>query len=177
MVTLQQLKYAVIVADCGSINEAAKCLMISQPSLSNAVKELENEIGIIYLSEFNEPVIGKLLRENDLIFEELFHVKPHVFISKTNPLSKKNIVTWDDLKEIPCLNFDQGERNSFYFSEEVLSTRNHKRNIRVTDRAAVVNMLIGVDAFLIGTGVFPDYLHGNDIIAIPLEANEENHVH
>ena len=44
--TLQQLRYAIAVADCGSMNQAAAKLFISQPSLSEAVKELEGEIGI-----------------------------------------------------------------------------------------------------------------------------------
>ena len=44
--TLQQLRYAIAVADCGSMNQAAAKLFISQPSLSEAVKELEREIGI-----------------------------------------------------------------------------------------------------------------------------------
>ena len=42
--TLQQLKYMLAVAESGSISEAAKSLFISQPSLSNALKELETEI-------------------------------------------------------------------------------------------------------------------------------------
>ncbi|MBR3770709.1 MAG: LysR family transcriptional regulator, partial [Clostridium sp.] len=44
--TLQQLRYVIIVADSGSMNEAAKQLFISQPSLSESIKELECEIGI-----------------------------------------------------------------------------------------------------------------------------------
>lgn len=44
--TLQQLKYIIEIANCGSINKAAKRLFISQPSLSSAVKELEGELGI-----------------------------------------------------------------------------------------------------------------------------------
>lgn len=44
--TLQQLKYMIEVVNCGSINEAAKRLYITQPSLSSAVKELEAEIGV-----------------------------------------------------------------------------------------------------------------------------------
>ena len=44
--TLQQLKYALTIADCGSMNEAAKQLFISQPSLSETMKELETEIGL-----------------------------------------------------------------------------------------------------------------------------------
>ena len=44
--TLQQLRYIIEIVKHGSITEAAKSLYISQPSLSNAVKELENELGI-----------------------------------------------------------------------------------------------------------------------------------
>ena len=44
--TLQQLRYIVTIVNCGSISEAAKQLFITQPSLSNAVKELEKEMGI-----------------------------------------------------------------------------------------------------------------------------------
>ena len=44
--TLQQLKYVAAVADNKSINKAATSLFITQPSLSGAIKELENEIGI-----------------------------------------------------------------------------------------------------------------------------------
>ena len=44
--TLQQLRYVIQAADSRSMNEAAKALYISQPSLSEAIKELEKEIGI-----------------------------------------------------------------------------------------------------------------------------------
>ena len=44
--TLTQMKYAIAVADTGSMNEAARSLFIAQPSLSAAIRELEQEIGI-----------------------------------------------------------------------------------------------------------------------------------
>ncbi len=44
--TLQQLKYVIEVAERGSMSVAAKALFIAQPSLSNAIKELEKEINI-----------------------------------------------------------------------------------------------------------------------------------
>lgn len=44
--TLSQLKYVITVAEEKSMNEAAKKLFISQPSLSSAIKEIEEEIGI-----------------------------------------------------------------------------------------------------------------------------------
>lgn len=54
--TFQQLKYAVAVSNCGSMNEAAKKLFISQPSLSNAIKELENELGIVIFDRNNRGI-------------------------------------------------------------------------------------------------------------------------
>ena len=44
--TLQQLNYLVVVAECGNITEAAEKLFIAQPSLSSAVHNLEKEMGI-----------------------------------------------------------------------------------------------------------------------------------
>lgn len=268
--TLQQLKYVVEVADKGSINEASKSLFISQPSLSNAIKDLEKEIkitlfirnnrgiqisnegaeflgyarqviqqatlleekylsgepqkqkfsvsthhylfaanafvelikefggdeyeftfretttyeviddvrklkselGLIYLSEFNKPVITKLLKDSHLKFIELFAAMPHVFLYKKHPLCHKKCIELKELDPYPCLSFQQGEQNSFYFSEEILSTRSVQKSIKVSDRAAEVNMMIGVNGYTIGTGIFPEYLHGDDIISIPLNVDE-----
>ena len=188
--TLQQLRYITMVAEKGTISEAAKELFISQPSLTNAIRELEQEmqvtifhrtnkgvtitaegdeflayarqildqvglmqerylnvnernprfsvscqhysfavnafvdvirkfdarkydftlretqtyeiiedvaIGILYTSSQNETIIMKLIRQNDLKFEELFVAKPHVFISSKHPLADKEALTLEDL--------------------------------------------------------------------------------
>ncbi|MBO0994983.1 LysR family transcriptional regulator [Bacillus sp. SD088] len=267
---LQQLKYALEVASKGSMNEAAKSLFISQPSLSNAIKELEKEIkitlfirtnrgvtitnegagflgyarqvlqqfnmleekyisenpakqhfcistqhytfaanafvelvkefgkseyeftlretktyeiiedvknlrselGIIYLSNYNESILLKLLKERNITFSELFTTKPYVFIRKKHPLANNESINLDELDDYPCLSFEQGEYNSFYFSEEVLSTRSVKKSIKVSDRAAIVNFMIGLNGYTISSGVFPKYLHGDEIIAVPLNVDE-----
>ena len=269
--TLQQLRYVIKIVECGSITEAAKQLFISQPSLSNAVKELENELGIeifnrsakgisltidgteflsyarqvieqtelleqrylgkkpskqlcsvstqhyafavnafvnllraldvdeyeftlretrtweiiedvknlrselgiIYLSSFNEKVINKLLKENHLIFYPLFEADPHVFISSAHPLAKKELVTLADLDDYPFLAFEQGEYNSFYFSEEILSTVPHKKTIHVSDRATLFNLLIGLNGYTICSGVLNSDLNGENIISVPLESDEK----
>ena len=44
--TLAQLRYTIAIAKAGSMNEAAKNLYISQPSLSTAIRELETETGV-----------------------------------------------------------------------------------------------------------------------------------
>lgn len=269
--TLQQLKYVIAVVGCHSITEAAKQLFISQPSLSTAVKELENElgfeifnrtskgitlssdgteflsyarqvveqaelleqhylnkkpskqlcsvstqhyafavnafvelisrldtseyeftlretrtyeiiddvknfrseVGILYINDFNSKVINKLLFDNELVFHPLFKADPHVFISASNPLAGRKEVALTDLEEYPCLSFEQGEYNSFYFSEEILSTISHKKMIHVSDRATLFNLLIGLNGYTISTGVLSSDLNGENIISVPLQTDEK----
>ena len=267
--TLQQLKYVIMIADCGSMNEAAKRLYISQPSLSGTIKELEEEIGfdiflrsnrgivitpegeeflsyarqvaeqyrlledkyiekrskkkfsvsmqhytfavkafvemvkkvgmeeyefaahetktyevienvknfkselgVLYLNEFNEQVMSKLLRENSLEFIELFQCDTYVYLWAGHPLAKKERITMKELEEYPCLAFDQGKYNSFYLAEEVKSTYEYKRIIRVNDRATVLNLMVGLLGYTLCSGIICEALNGNDYRAIPLAETE-----
>ena len=136
------------------------------------VKNLRSEIGILYRNEFNSKVMNKLLKENNLEFNQLFEASPHVFISAKNPLAKQEKIILEDLEPYPCLSFEQGEFNSFYFSEEILSTLSHKKSIRVSDRATLFNLLIGLNGYTISTGVLSADLNGKNIIALPLSINE-----
>lgn len=268
--TLQQLKYVVTVADKGTISSAAKELFISQPSLTNAIKELEeemqitifnrtnkgiivsnegneflayarqvleqfnlleekflnvkkqsprfsvstqhysfavnafvdvirefggnnydftiretqtyeiiddvsrskSEIGVLYTSSKNEEVIMKIIKQNGLVFEKLFIAKPHVFISSKHPLAKFDIITLEDLEEYPYLSFEQGDYNSFYFSEEILSTLDRNKNIKVRDRATLFNLAIGLNGYTVSSGVISKELDGENIIARPLKVDE-----
>ncbi len=268
--TLQQLRYVVTVAEKGTISDAAKELFISQPSLTSAIKELENEmqitifnrtnkgiivsnagdeflsyarqvleqanlleekflnvkkqsprfsvsaqhysfavnafvdvirefggnqydftlretqtyeiiedvsklkseIGILYTSSKNEEVIMKLIKQNNLEFEELFVAKPHVFISSRHPLADREGISLEELEEYPYLSFEQGEYNSFYFSEEILSTIDRNKNIKVRDRATLFNLAIGLNGYTVSTGVISKELNGENIIARPLLVEE-----
>ncbi|RHD16728.1 LysR family transcriptional regulator [Eubacterium ventriosum] len=264
--TLQQLKYAITVAETGTITEAASKLYISQPSLTNAIHELEkemniiifnrtnkgisiskegedflgyarqvleqaailedkykgdnggkkkfcvstqhysfavnafvdlikkfgqdeydfslretqtyeiiedvarmrSEIGILFLNDFNEKVITKILKSYDLEFHQLFVARPHVFISRKHPLAQNQVITNEELEQYPYLTFEQGEHNSFYFSEEIFSATERKKNIRVRDRATLFNLLIGLNGYTVCSGVIDKKLNGKDIIAVPL---------
>ena len=264
--TLQQLKYAITVAETGTITEAANKLYISQPSLTNAIHELEkemniiifnrtnkgisiskegedflgyarqvleqaailedkykgnnggkkkfcvstqhysfavnafvdlikkfgqdeydfslretqtyeiiedvarmrSEIGILFLNDFNEKVITKILKSYDLEFHQLFVARPHVFISRKHPLAQNQVITNEELEQYPYLTFEQGEHNSFYFSEEIFSATERKKNIRVRDRATLFNLLIGLNGYTVCSGVIDKKLNGKDIIAAPL---------
>ncbi|MGT2754005.1 LysR family transcriptional regulator [Streptococcus ovis] len=267
---IQQLYYIIKIAETGSMNEAAKQLFITQPSLSNSVKDLEkemgitifnrhpkgitltkdgieflsyarqvveqaelleerykksdvrrelfsvssqhyafvvnafvsllkktnmenyelflretrtweiiddvknfrSEIGVLFLNQFNRDVLLKLLDDNHLTYTPLFTAKPHVFVSKKNPLAKKEVVTLDDLVDFPYLSYEQGIHNSFYFSEEILSQEHHKKSIVVSDRATLFNLLIGLDGYTIATGILNSNLNGDGIVSIPLEYDD-----
>ena len=263
--TLQQLKYALTIADCGSMNEAAKKLFVSQPNLSATVREVEeeagitiflrnnrgitvtaegeeflgyakqvveqyhllenrylnaevkqkfsvsmqhysfavkafvqlakevgmdeyefavhetqteqiiknvrdmkSEIGVLYLSDFNQKVLIKLFKEYNLEFTELFECDTYVYMWNKHPLAEKSIISIDELEEYPCLAFEQGEHNSFYFSEEIFSDFERRKNIRVRDRATLFNLLIGLNGYTVCSGVIDKKLNGKDIIAVPL---------
>jgi len=135
------------------------------------VRTLRSELGILYRNDFNRKVIDKLLRDSGLAFHPLFLAMPHIFIARTNPLAARERVTLADLEGLPRLTFDQGANNSFYFAEEVLSTVSSKREIRVSDRATIFNLMIGLGGYTISTGIISDDLDPS-IIAVPLEVDE-----
>lgn len=132
------------------------------------VAKMRSEIGILFLNDFNEAVIGKILKSHDLQFHLLFIAKPHVFISRKHPLAANSVITNKELEEYPYLSFEQGEHNSFYFSEEIFSASERKKNIRVRDRATLFNLLIGLNGYTVCSGVIDKKLNGKDIIAVPL---------
>lgn len=132
----------------------------------------KSEIGVIYLSEHNEDVITKLIKNNNLVYEELYVAKPHVFISSEHPLAEKNIITMEDLMPYPYLVFEQGDRNSFYFSEEFLSMLDFPKNIQVRDRATLFNLAIGLNGFTVSSGIIDRKLNGSGIIAKPLDVDK-----
>ena len=268
--TLAQLRYIITIADTGSMNKAAKELFISQPSLSQAVKELEleigvelfqrnnrgvsvtqegqeflgyarqvveqygliesryidrtnvkkkfavsmqhytfavnafvemvkrfgmdeyefavretktyeviedvksfrSEIGILYLNDFNRKVLTKLFAESELEFFPILECGVYVYLWKGHPLAHKKAISIEELEKYPCLAFEQGNYNSFYFAEEVLSTYEYKRLIRANDRATMLNLMVGLNGYTLCSGIICEGLNGEDYCAIRLESDE-----
>ena len=267
---LQQLRYVVKVAECGSITEASRRLFVSQPSITASIRDLENEmgvhifertnkgvivseegetflgyarqvldqadllegkykgtseqvphfsvscqhysfavnafvdvirefdaarydftlreeqtheiiedvahmkseLGILYLSEHNREVIERMLAANELVFEGLFCATPHVFVCAYHPLAGHSSVTLEDLEDYPFLSYEQGSYNSFYYSEELTSTFERRKNIRVRDRATLFNLAMGLNGYTVCSGVISHELNGPGIISIPLDVDE-----
>ncbi|MBP3476861.1 MAG: LysR family transcriptional regulator [Lachnospiraceae bacterium] len=136
------------------------------------VRNRFSDLGILYLSNSNKSVLEKAFQEYNLKFYELFTVLPHIFIRKGHPLAMRQSVTLKDLTPYPRLNFVQGVYESSNFSEELYSNEEADKIIKVSDRAAIVNLMIGLDGYTISSGIFPSYLQGDKIVSIPLAENE-----
>ena len=267
--TLQQLKYADAVASCGSISEAARRCFVTQPTLTESIRLLEeelriaiftrsakgvsvtregeeflasarqilddaariqekytgkavrrpqfavscqhyafaveafmdvvtangadtydftlretvtseiiddvarhrSEVGILYLSRRNERAIMKILRKEELVFEELFEAKPHVFLGKKHPLAKKKSIRPQELDAYPYLTYEQGAENALYFAEEVMPSIDRKKNIRVRDRATMTNLVLGLNGFTIASGVHAKG-YNPAIVSVPLKLDD-----
>lgn len=142
----------------------------------NDVKLRKSEIGILFMNDFNKEVIQKILKAEDLVFNELFVAEPHVFISDASSLARQNYITLEDLKPYPYLSYVQGEHNSFYFSEEIFTPDIKPKNIRVRDRATLFNLIIGLNGYTICSGVIDEKLNGEHIISRPLKINSNMHI-
>ena len=243
--TLQQLRYLIAVAEKGSITEAANSLFISQPSLSTAIKDVEQRIGFrvfnrhrtgVTLTARGMEFLGyarQVVRQMDMLeskygdsqeirqrfcvstqhytftanaFVELIReqgrehydfvlneTQTHqviedvrgrfsdlgvLYLSRANArallaeFARNDVEFLHDLRPYPKLGFVQGRYDSDDYAEDPFSDIASDRTIRVSDRAAIENLMIGLDGYTIATGIMPAKLHGSDIVALPLDEDE-----
>lgn len=137
------------------------------------VKNDRSEIGILYRDYFNQKALRKILMENMLEFTELFSCHISVYISKNHPLAAQKVIQFDELQEYPCLSFEQGEKNSFYFAEEMYSTAPYKQVIKADDRATMLNLMTGMNGYTLCSGIICGDLNGGNYVSIPLDTDEQ----
>lgn len=135
------------------------------------VKEFRCDIGIIYLSTFNEKVLRKALDDASLSFHPLFQAKPHVFVGEHHPLSKRARLRLEELDPYPRYSFEQGSSNSFFFAEEPFAEIPHEKNVIISDRGTLSNLLAHHTGYTVSTGVLSSEMHSG-IVSIPLESAE-----
>ena len=136
------------------------------------VKNCKSEIGVLYINDFNKKVLTKLFHQSGVEFHELLKCHIYVYLWKGHPLASKKEITLEELEEYPCLSFDQGHNNSFYFAEEVLSTYDYKRLIKANDRATFLNLMIGLNGYTLCSGIMCEELNGSDYCAVKLKSDE-----
>lgn len=136
------------------------------------VRNYRSEIGVLYLNEFNEKAMRKIFLENEVEYTPLFECGISVYISRNHPLADQAEITFEELKPYPCLSFEQGDKNSFYYAEEVLSTCEYERIIKADDRATMLNLMVGLNGYTLCSGIICEKLNGDGYIAIPLATEE-----
>lgn len=137
------------------------------------VRDYRSELGILYLNEFNRKALQKIFSENGLEFTELFDCDVFVYLSNEHPLAGKEKIAFEELKDYPCFSFEQGERNSFYYAEEVFSTLEYKQIIKADDRATMLNLMVGMNGYTLCSGIICEELNGSAYRAIPLDTEEK----
>ncbi|MBR0163821.1 MAG: LysR family transcriptional regulator [Lachnospiraceae bacterium] len=136
------------------------------------VRGYKSELGVIYMDDFNEEIMQKLLRDNDLEFAELFSCRVFVFMAGTHPLAKKRKLKLEQLAPYPCLAFDQGDDNAFYLAEEVYSTFGYRQLIRASDRATMLNLMVGLNGYTLCSGIITQELNGDAYCVVPLDSDK-----
>ena len=135
------------------------------------IQAVYGDLGVLYLSTFNESVIGHAISDANLSFNLLFTAQPHVFVSDKHPLASRTEVTVEDLEDYPRYAFEQGANNSFFYSEEPLAELPHKKCISVSDRGTLSNLLAHHDGYTISTGVLSSEMY-TGIASVPLQTKE-----
>ena len=134
------------------------------------VASFRSEVGILYLDSYNSHVLGKAFRDARLVFEPLFEAGVHVFVGERNPLARKDLIELSDLEGLTRYSFEQGRENSFYYSEEPLSYLPHAKNIRISDRSTLTNLLIHHNGSTLATGVLTSAMQ-QGIVSVPLDTS------
>lgn len=137
------------------------------------VKNQKSELGILYLNNYNKSVLEKIFNDAGLYFTPLFDCSIYAYMSKTNPLATSKEVTIEQLQDYPCLAFAQGDYNSFYYAEEVLSTYDYKQIVKASDRATLLNLMVGINGYTLCSGIICEDLNGSDYCAVKLKSDEK----
>ena len=135
------------------------------------VRDFRSDLGVLYLSSFNESVIGHALEDANLSFNLLFSAQPHIFVSTGHPLAERGEVTLEDLTPYPRYAFEQGNANSFFYAEEPFAELPHDKRIAVSDRGTLSNLLAHHNGYTISTGVLSSEMHSG-IASVPLQTKE-----
>ena len=136
------------------------------------VRNFRSEIGILYINDFNRKVLTKLFHESGLDFPEILECGIYVYMWKGHPLADSELLTLEELADYPCLSFEQGNYNSFYFAEEVLSTYDYKQFIKANDRATMHNLMVGLNGYTLCSGILCEKLNGSEFCAVKLKSDE-----
>lgn len=136
------------------------------------VRDNRSEIGVLYLNDFNRKALNKIISENKLEFVPLFDCGISVYLSRKHPLAGRTKISFEELEPYPCLSFEQGDKNAFYFAEEVLSTLDYKQIIKTNDRATMLNLMVGLNGYTLCSGIICGDLNGGNFVSVSFDTSD-----
>ena len=124
------------------------------------VRSLKSEVGVISFSDANESVIRKLCKNYQLDFTPLMKRETYVYVWEDHPLADRTEISIEELKDYPCITFDQSDNHGVYLNEEALADYDFEKRIKSDDRAASMELIMQLQGYAIGSGM----LAGDDAI-------------
>lgn len=137
------------------------------------VRDLHSEIGVLAYTKTNETILKKLFREYGLVFHPLMVKDTYAYVWQDHPLAGKKELSLEELREYPCVSFDQTSDNDFYLSEEALGDYEFDKLIRSNDRATSAEIMAKLNGYSIGTGMMTESVTLNDgVVTIKLKEED-----
>ncbi len=137
----------------------------------DVISEVEKafcDMGVLAIKDNDFDIMIRFLRKKGIEFSEFLQSKPHIFVRKGHPLTKKSNFSFDDLNEYPYLSYEQGAHNSSLFTEELDGELKSDKRVSISDRATLMNVLLTTNSFTIGTGVMPSALNNRKIVGVEI---------
>ena len=124
------------------------------------VQSLKSEIGIISFSSSNENVIKKLFKDYQLEFVPLMKRDTYIYVWKNHKFASRKTISLAELREYPCVSFDQTNDGSFYLTEEAMADYDFDKMIKSDDRATTMEIIAELGGYSVGSGM----LSGDDAV-------------
>ena len=116
-------------------------------------------------------MMNRYLHNKGIRFTQILRVSPHVFVRSGHPLADRARLSYEDLKTLPYVSYEQGAHNSSFFTEELMPDPGTRRQVQISDRATLMNALLTTDCYTVGTGIMPSALNDGKIVCIPLKSD------
>lgn len=117
------------------------------------VGSLKSEVGVISFSGSNEALIRKLFRDYQLAFTPLMQRDTFVYVWKNHPFAGRKEISLDELRDYPCVSFDQSSDGRFYLTEEAMADYTFDKMIKSDDRATTMELIAELGGYSIGCGM------------------------
>ena len=119
----------------------------------NDVGSLKSEVGIISFSGSNESLIRKFFRDYQLDFVPLMQRETYVYVWKNHKFAGRKEISIDEMKEFPCVSFDQISDDNFYLTEEARADYSFDKMIKSDDRATTMEIIAELGGYSVGSGM------------------------